>query len=477
MLHNLFAPKWRHTREAVRRKAIEAITDQSQLYRIVTHHVWPGVNFEGERTTKRLAISRIIDENLLKKIATEDLWDTELNIAACDRIEREETLFELLESGILGEATGASVAKRIQDKARLEQFVCGGTKTKARIGALVGIEGDDALARVFKAAAEERSKHTGAAGADHEYRAITDTVRKHALWRIESQDMLTECLVWDAAQPSPKAYWKEEDLGSVMAKITNQANLQKIAARGDYSARMLAVRRVTDQAALAAIARGDGGEFVRKAAVERMTDQEKLCALGIEEATRAEPAKYVVESIFRALTPETVATLARAEQPGAAALLGALLNVETYADAEERKISAARALAQVGDPAALNLLRDALEKDRFFRAVREVVEEGVRARDPEGGEAFIAAVRARKKPAGLESTSIEELIRRLRTICDRWAANETSAMLDAEARGIGAELNRRGGMAEMRAAHRALGPIRGARTLDMTWNGIGDWMG
>ncbi len=79
---------------------------------------------------------------------------------------------------------------------------------------------------------------------------------------------------------------------------------------------------------------------------------------------------------------------------------------------------------------------------------------------------------------GLEAETAEDLVARLRRIAARWASNEDSyAELDLPARAIGEEFFRRGGMAAMRGAHAALGAVRGARTLDMVWDGIGDWRG
>jgi len=69
------------------------------------------------------------------------------------------------------------------------------------------------------------------------------------------------------------------------------------------------------------------------------------------------------------------------------------------------------------------------------------------------------------------------LIGELKVMCRRFAANEDAQELVDRAKAIGVELSRRGGMQAMRSAHRALGPIPGARTLDMVWNGINGWMG
>jgi hypothetical protein len=88
-----------------------------------------------------------------------------------------------------------------------------------------------------------------------------------------------------------------------------------------------------------------------------------------------------------------------------------------------------------------------------------------------------AADREQRLAKKVSSMDEAAMIRELRTICQRFAANEGGQELVDMATAIGTELNKRGGMAAMRSVHRALGPIPGARTLDMVWNGIGQWMG
>lgn len=72
-----------------------------------------------------------------------------------------------------------------------------------------------------------------------------------------------------------------------------------------------------------------------------------------------------------------------------------------------------------------------------------------------------------------------EMLKTLHQLCDAYVANDTGAIarLEPLATQIGEELNRRGGMEEMRRIFHALGPRRGARTLEMHWDGIGDWRG
>ena len=49
--------------------------------------------------------------------------------------------------------------------------------------------------------------------------------------------------------------------------------------------------------------------------------------------------------------------------------------------------------------------------------------------------------------------------------------------LEPLARQIGEALNQQGGLTEMRRVFALLGGRRGSRTLEMHWNGIGEWRG
>lgn len=72
-----------------------------------------------------------------------------------------------------------------------------------------------------------------------------------------------------------------------------------------------------------------------------------------------------------------------------------------------------------------------------------------------------------------------EMIGVLKRLCAAYVSNDTAAIeeLEPKATEIGRELDRRGGMQEMRRIFAKLGGIRGSRALEMHWNGIGDWMG
>lgn len=82
-----------------------------------------------------------------------------------------------------------------------------------------------------------------------------------------------------------------------------------------------------------------------------------------------------------------------------------------------------------------------------------------------------------------ESPSAEltdrEMVETLSALCDAYIANRQTEIdrLEPLASAIGRVLDRRGGIGEMRRLFRELQGRRGSRTLEMHWNGIGDWRG
>lgn len=84
-----------------------------------------------------------------------------------------------------------------------------------------------------------------------------------------------------------------------------------------------------------------------------------------------------------------------------------------------------------------------------------------------------------KDGVGVKCMNDQEMLETLRQLCDAYTLNETAviARLEPLATQIGEELNRRGGIEEMRRMWNRLDNMRGARTLDMHWDGIGDWRG
>jgi len=73
----------------------------------------------------------------------------------------------------------------------------------------------------------------------------------------------------------------------------------------------------------------------------------------------------------------------------------------------------------------------------------------------------------------------KEMLDILRKLCFAYMMNDKLQIYTLEplATNIGEELNRRGGTREMLRVFNQLGPIPGRRTLEMHWNGIGNWRG
>jgi hypothetical protein len=70
-------------------------------------------------------------------------------------------------------------------------------------------------------------------------------------------------------------------------------------------------------------------------------------------------------------------------------------------------------------------------------------------------------------------------VQKLRTLCTAYAANDLTASkrLEPEATKIGQMLHARGGLVEMRRIFQELHGCPGSRTLEMHWDGIGEWRG
>jgi hypothetical protein len=73
----------------------------------------------------------------------------------------------------------------------------------------------------------------------------------------------------------------------------------------------------------------------------------------------------------------------------------------------------------------------------------------------------------------------EEMVSTLKALCRAYKASAAADVdrFEPVAEVIGEQLNLRGGMSEMRRIFNQLGDVPGVRTLEMFWNGIGDWRG
>ena len=136
--------------------------------------------------------------------------------------------------------------------------------------------------------------------------------------------------------------------------------------------------------------------------------------------------------------------------------------------------------------------------------VIEIIDDLIVLKDVESGEVKVRGVSdsvpCRKCPSGAAETvappasegvankndkveassmSDSEMLKELVKLCEAYTRNDKQAIEDLEplATRIGEALNQRGGIEEMRRIFAMLGPIRGARNIDMHWDRIGDWMG
>jgi len=73
----------------------------------------------------------------------------------------------------------------------------------------------------------------------------------------------------------------------------------------------------------------------------------------------------------------------------------------------------------------------------------------------------------------------DQILGVLRRLCKAYAEGDTGTIrsLEPQATEIGRALNLTGGIEEMRRIFAKLGDAPGSRTLDMHWDGIGDWRG
>lgn len=72
-----------------------------------------------------------------------------------------------------------------------------------------------------------------------------------------------------------------------------------------------------------------------------------------------------------------------------------------------------------------------------------------------------------------------EMVSVLTKLSQAYAEDDMAAIqqLELQATKIGQELDRRGGIQEMRRVFGLVPAMRGKRTLEMHWGGVGDWRG
>ncbi len=170
-------------------------------------------------------------------------------------------------------------------------------------------------------------------------------------------------------------------------------------------------------------------------------------------------------------------------------LIAALKDSDSFRP--DTRSSAARALGKICDPRAIEALIGALEdSDKNVRTAaadalallgNPTVEPLVAAKNKylhEAEERAVTSIRVSQDEFAMEMTD-QDLIGVLQRLCNAYVVNDRSliAELEPRATAIGEYLHQRGGISEMRRIFAELGGVRGARTLEMHWGGIGDWRG
>ncbi len=140
--------------------------------------------------------------------------------------------------------------------------------------------------------------------------------------------------------------------------------------------------------------------------------------------------------------------------------------LKNYDEKNAVRESAAEALGKIRDRRAIKPLEEALES-----GVYEVRAQARKALKKISGKEY------KEKPIIIISDS--EMVSKLRGLCNAYMQDDRFAInkLEPIATKIGRELDRRGGFSEMRRIFKKLEGFPGSRTLEMHWNGIGQWMG
>jgi len=146
-----------------------------------------------------------------------------------------------------------------------------------------------------------------------------------------------------------------------------------------------------------------------------------------------------------------------------------------YLDDDLTRLRAVYGLGLLADDRATNMLMSALEK------YGDDVRSQLKYSKTSFAEGLIAQWERKRKESGLrvESMRDAEMIKILKKLCKAYMDNdkETITYNEPIARDIGEELDRRGGLVEMRRVFALLNGCPGSRTLEMHWHRIGQWMG
>ncbi|MCX6558123.1 MAG: HEAT repeat domain-containing protein [Candidatus Aminicenantes bacterium] len=179
-------------------------------------------------------------------------------------------------------------------------------------------------------------------------------------------------------------------------------------------------------------------------------------ALGeIGDERAVEPLKMALNDANEFVHSEAANALVR---------IGNVRNVDPYiidlksGDWDVRRF-AARKLGKIGDVRAIEPLMAVL-KDSKWRVSK-------------------SAEKALKKLGWQSNDQDQKMLEILVQLCDAYVSSNAAEIskLEPLATQIGKTLHERGGLSEMRRLYEQLGERKGSRTLEMHWNGIGDWRG
>jgi HEAT repeat protein len=348
--------------------------------------------------------------------------------------------------------------------------------------------------------AAERLGHVGdAVAVEPLARALEDhdsSVREAAAWSLGTLGDSRAIPLLINVLDDPKAVRREDAVeklgraGKGDERVFQRLILELSATDAGVRARVArALGKTGDPRAVTGLrdALSDSRLDVRKAAVEALQEIKDPCAV--------EPLIRACLDGNRDLRLSALHTVVR--RGGSNALIEAFASLGT--DQWIERCNAAKLLAEQRHPRAEELLLPLAKRDVFeslHKYARDSVRDGLgKMRSPRAREAVReireweeAEERSRREQAEqrviamaskAQRMSDGEMVESLASLCRAYTedAREVIDALEPLATAIGRRLNGRGGIREMRRIFAMLHDERGTRTLDMHWDGIGDWRG
>jgi hypothetical protein len=251
-------------------------------------------------------------------------------------------------------------------------------------------------------------------------------------------------------------------------------------------------------------------EQTAAAAVKEAADRVRAARAGAIEAADAEKdareaarvrAKDWAEEMARSGDYASLATMAAAPTQetyheaffaNKALREGGSLAVEAMINHLESKFSSylVQNLVNAGDRRAVPVLKKLLSEQSSVvdaYGYRPMVEQFIASFDSEMRQQIEAAAHAEEQQIEAARREVAnygdaQLLAVLRDLCSVYVSASSAddpevKRLEPIATAIGERLNDSGGIKEMRRMFNAVGDVRGSRTLDMHWSGIGEWRG